>query len=68
MRKSSYIPFLIIIAFISSAFSIKTVIPKTIFFKLETIEKTFLAGTEVALTFSSEKQAGQLQNIYKNVR
>jgi len=60
MRKSSYIPFLIIIAFISSAFSIKTVIPKTIFFKLETIEKTFLAGTEVALTFSSEDSKSPL--------
>ena len=54
MRKSSYISFFIVIAMLISAFSIKTVNPKTIFFKLETIEKTFLAGTEVALTFSTE--------------
>lgn len=54
MRKSRHISFFIVIAIIISAFSIKTVKTKTGVFKLDTITKTFSAGTEVILTFSAE--------------
>jgi len=56
MRKTSYISFFIIIALIISAFSIKTFTSKTRLFKLETIPKTFIAGTEITLAFSVENE------------
>lgn len=54
MRKTSYISFFIIIAIVISAFSINKSNPKTGVFRLETSAKTFIAGTEVTLTFSTE--------------
>ena len=60
MRKSNYISFFIVITLLISAFSVKTESSTTELFKLETIERTFIAGTEVALTFSSENDKSPL--------
>ncbi|WP_298363687.1 hypothetical protein [uncultured Lutibacter sp.] len=56
MRKTSYISFFIIIAIVISAFSIKMVTPKNDSFILNTTSKTFIAGTEIILTFSTKNK------------
>lgn len=60
MRKSNYISFFIVITLLISAFSVKTESSTTELFKIETAERTFIAGTEVALTFSSENDKSPL--------
>lgn len=60
MRKSNYILFFIVITLLISAFSVKTESSTTELFKIETAERTFIAGTEVALTFSSENDKSPL--------
>ena len=60
MRKRNYISLFIVITLLISAFSIKTENPKAKKFKLETTERTFIAGNEVALTFSTEDDKSPL--------
>ncbi|MBT8316495.1 MAG: hypothetical protein HKP59_02600 [Lutibacter sp.] len=66
MRKSNYISFFIVITLLISAFSIKTESSTSDKFKLETVEKSFLAGTKVTLTFFTENGKKPLLFIHNS--